>query len=250
MMVLIHATGPFPDIQFLGPEWDGIRVFAVGELQDFSSCLFRDPDAIAILHCHLPDMAAQIVRGMRHGNVGSRLMVLLRERNNSRWASEVDSSLVAGSGFLLDRSWAGSGVRARVLVAGADDAQPDTIDPRELVARLRALSVRTREIVDLLTLTPTVALDLRYGELVSNGTVVHLTKHEALLLELIAARQGACVTKAQCMAALYGGRDEAQVKIVDVLLCKLRRKLRTVCGDQRVIETVWSRGYRFVGAAQ
>jgi two-component system, cell cycle response regulator CtrA len=42
---------------------------------------------------------------------------------------------------------------------------------------------------------------------------------------------------------LYGGMDEPEVKIIDVFMCKLRKKLANVSNGKNYIETVWGRGY-------
>lgn len=225
MIVHIHATGDFPDLQFLSPEWEGIRVYAIAALQEFSSLLFRDPDAIGILVCHLPDLAPQIVRGMRDGNVTSRLMVLLRERGSYERCVQL---------------------RAQTLFAGADDVQPDSIDPRELVARLRALGNRTRPAVNLIPIPPFAQFDPAGQKVIGEGVVIHLTGKECALLELLASRPGTLMSKALCMQAMYGGRDEPGRNILNVFVCQLRRKLRPVNGGQPLIETVWSQGYRFL----
>lgn len=225
MMVAVHATGDFPDLRFLGAEWDGVKVYAMAKRQEFSSLLFRDPEAIGLLHCHLPDMAAQFVRGMREGNIQSNLLVLLRERGTEEYR-----------------------VRARVqaLIAGADDVQPDVIDPREVVARLRALQQRTRAPEDLIAIPPDGQFDPTNQTVVGESVTVHLTGKESALLELLASRPGVLMSKSLCMQALYGGRDEAGEKIIDVYLCKLRRKLVPICGDLSPIQTVWGQGYRFM----
>ena len=226
MIVLLHSTSDFPDIQFLSPQWDGVRAYAVDNLQDFTSRLFRDPDAIGILYCRYADLAPQIVRGIRDGNVVSHLMVLLRERGDE------DTRAI---------------VRARTLVAGADDAQPDTIDPTELVARLRALHVRVRPTAGLIPIPPHGLFDPSNQQVKGGGIVIHLTGKESALLEALAERPGVCITKAHCMNVLYQGMDERGEKIVDVYLCKLRKKLRSICGDREPIQTIWGQGYRFIG---
>ena len=42
---------------------------------------------------------------------------------------------------------------------------------------------------------------------------------------------------------LYGGRDEPELKIIDVFICKLRKKLANAAKGNNYIETVWGRGY-------
>ena len=50
------------------------------------------------------------------------------------------------------------------------------------------------------------------------------------------------LTKEAFLNHLYGGMDEPEMKIIDVFICKLRRKLSDA-GAPNVIATVWGRGY-------
>ncbi len=56
-------------------------------------------------------------------------------------------------------------------------------------------------------------------------------------------RAGRCVTKEMILDHCYGGMDEPEQKIVDVFVCKLRKKLRDAGAPSDFIETVWGRGY-------
>jgi two-component system, cell cycle response regulator CtrA len=77
-----------------------------------------------------------------------------------------------------------------------------------------------------------------------NGQRVRLTSMEYQLLERLALRKGITLTKEMMLNHLYGGMDrEPKLKIIDVFICKLRRKLRTATGGPHYIETVWGRGY-------
>jgi two-component system, cell cycle response regulator CtrA len=76
-----------------------------------------------------------------------------------------------------------------------------------------------------------------------DGARVHLTGKEYGILELLALRQGSTITKEMFLNHLYGGFDEPELKIIDVFICKLRKKLALACGSENYIETVWGRGY-------
>ena len=76
-----------------------------------------------------------------------------------------------------------------------------------------------------------------------NGTRVHLTGREYQLLELLALRKGTTLTKEMLLSHLYGGMDEPEMKIIDVFICKLRKKLANASGGKDYIETIWGRGY-------
>jgi two-component system cell cycle response regulator CtrA len=76
-----------------------------------------------------------------------------------------------------------------------------------------------------------------------NGTRVHLTAKEYQMLELLALRKGMTLTKEMFLSHLYGGMEEPEMKIIDVFICKLRKKLAIASGGRGYIETVWGRGY-------
>lgn len=226
MMVALHSTGPVPDLNFLSPIWDGFSVQAVGSQQQFSSLLFRDPALTGLLHVDRPVGASQIVRGMRLGNVKSRLLVLLKE------FGEPDQR---------------AGARADALMAGADDVQPDTIEPRELVARLRSL-VQRGEYIDheRIAIPGGVFRNAAGGIEADDGRYVHMSEKLCQIMVELARRPGETRSKQQLMDALYGDEDEPEIKIVDVMVCKLRKKVMEATGGLDVIETVWGRGYRFI----
>jgi DNA-binding response OmpR family regulator len=72
---------------------------------------------------------------------------------------------------------------------------------------------------------------------------VRLTGKEYDILELLVLHKGTPLTKAMIIDHLYGGIDEPEVKIIDVFVCKLRKKLAQATGGSHYIETVWGRGY-------
>ena len=87
-----------------------------------------------------------------------------------------------------------------------------------------------------------LSLDLGSREVTVAGRVVHLTGKEYAILELLTLRKGLVLTKEAFLNHLYGGMDEPEVKIIDVFICKLRKKLSSAgCSD--LIGTVWGRGY-------
>ena len=62
-------------------------------------------------------------------------------------------------------------------------------------------------------------------------------------MALLALRKGSTLTKETFLNHLYGDLDESDAKIIDVFICKLRKKLANASGGQDYIETVWGRGY-------
>ncbi|RWH31631.1 response regulator transcription factor [Mesorhizobium sp.] len=192
--------------------------------QQFGSLLFRDPDAIGLFLGLGPESAAKMCRELRMGDVRNPLFALIDEQ-----------SVISGA----------TG-RALVLNAGADDVQPWPIDAAELVSRLFALERRQRDGNPSIIQLPGCILKPATGELIGNVAHVHLTHQETVFLTTLAARPGAVMTKPMLMLALYNGRDEAHLKIVDVLICKLRKKIAAATGGLDVLETVWGQGVRFV----
>jgi two-component system cell cycle response regulator CtrA len=87
----------------------------------------------------------------------------------------------------------------------------------------------------------TVNLDTRTVEVDSHP--LHLTGKEYGILELLSLRKGTTLTKEMFLNHLYGGMDEPELKIIDVFVCKLRKKLATATDGDNYIETVWGRGY-------
>jgi two-component system cell cycle response regulator CtrA len=191
--------------------------------QEFGSLLFRDPDAIGVFLALGPESAAKMCRDLRMGDVRNPLFALIDEQ-----------SVIHGA----------TG-RAIALNAGADDVQPWPIKGVELVSRLFALQRRQRDGNPALIQLPGCVLRPSTGELIGDAARIHLTSQEALLLATLASRPGAVLSKAMCMLALYNGRDEPGLKIIDVFVCKLRKKIAAATGGLDVIETVWGQGFRF-----
>ena len=72
---------------------------------------------------------------------------------------------------------------------------------------------------------------------------VHLTGKEYGILELLSLRKGTTLTKEMFLNHLYDGVREPEIKIIDVFVCKLRKKLVQATGGNHYIETIWGRGY-------
>jgi two-component system cell cycle response regulator CtrA len=134
--------------------------------------------------------------------------------------------------------------KIRTFSAGADDFLQKPFHKDELVARIHAVVRRTRgHAISKMECGPMI-LDLDAKRVQINGQLVHLTNKEYQMLELMMLRRGATITKEMFMNHLYGGMDEPELKIIDVFICKLRRKIQMVAQTKhRFIDTVWGRGY-------
>lgn len=126
--------------------------------------------------------------------------------------------------------------------AGADDYVTKPFDMSETQARIQALTRRAYGASEPRLCAGPLELDLE-GRMVSvNGQFLNLTSKEYSILELLLLRKGAVLTKDMFLNHLYGGIDEPEMKIIDVFICKLRRKLQRFGVDHMII-TVWGRGY-------
>jgi len=132
--------------------------------------------------------------------------------------------------------------KIKAFHAGADDYITKPFDSEELMARLQAVLRRSRGFSTTVMTVGPLALDLNAKSASVNGNHVQLTGKEYAILELLVLRRGNVLTKDAFLNHLYGGIDEPEMKIIDVFICKLRRKLQQF-GAGHLIGTVWGRGY-------
>ena len=133
--------------------------------------------------------------------------------------------------------------KVRSFGFGADDYVVKPFHRDELVARIHAVVRRSKGHSQSVIKTGKLAVNLDTKTVEVDGTRVHLTGKEYQMLELLSLRKGTTLTKEMFLNHLYGGMDEPELKIIDVFICKLRKKLSLACGGDNYIETVWGRGY-------
>lgn len=187
--------------------------------------------------------------------------VLLVDLDNSLLGSSFVSSLrkygvivpILAIGGLEDSNWHDH--RAKFLELGGDDLLRSPGSPREIAASItacmrRVSSVSLGKITDLIQLDESAIIrldvDTRKHTVMVEGYPVDLTRHELSLLSTLVERRDRVVTKEALLVAMYNGRDEPEVKIVDVFVCKIRRKFDQIYpGLGRVVKTVWGMGYQY-----
>ncbi len=173
---------------------------------------------IILLDLNLPDMSGfDVLRKLRVSKVTTPILIL--------------SGLVA----IEDK--------IKGLGYGADDYMTKPFHKDELVARIHALVRRSKGHAQSVISTDDLSINLDTKMVEINGARVHLTDKEYQMLELLALRKGTTLNKEMFLSHLYGGMDEPEMKIIDVFICKLRKKLANASGGKDYIETVWGRGY-------
>ncbi len=173
---------------------------------------------IIVLDLNLPDMSGfEVLRLLRVSRVSTPILIL---------SGLVDiRDKVKGLGF------------------GADDYVSKPFHKDELVARIRAIVRRSKGHAQSVIRTGDLVLNVDTKTVEVNGRPLHLTCKEYQILELLSLRKGTTMIKEMFLDYLYGGMDEPEQKIIDVFICKLRKKLANASNGKDYIETVWGRGY-------
>jgi two-component system cell cycle response regulator CtrA len=177
-----------------------------------------NPYDLILLDLNLPDRSGyEVLRALRVARVNAPVVIL------------------SGLGATADK--------VRGLELGADDYLTKPFHRDELLARVEAVVRRSQGPTEAVVRCGdrVVKLDAQRAEIA--GQAVPLTVKEYQMLELLALRKGMTVSKDMFLSHFYSGRDEPGLKIIDVFMCKLRKKLAAASGGIDYVETVWGRGY-------
>lgn len=201
----LAAEGIICDTAELGE--DGVEI---GKLYDYD---------MIILDLMLPDIDGyEVLRRLRAAKIKIPILIL-------SGLSSVDQK-IRGLGF------------------GADDYLTKPFARGELIARIQAIFRRSKGHSESVVKFDKVAINLDTRAVEVDGTQVHLTNKEYAILELLAMRKGTVLTKEMFLSHLYNQVDGGpEIKIIDVFVCKLRKKLADAAGGTNYIETIWGRGY-------
>ena len=173
---------------------------------------------LILLDLGLPDMNGhEVLRQLRLAKADTPILILS--------GSDDTENKIKGFGF------------------GADDYLTKPFHREELVARIHAIIRRSKGHSQSVIKTGEILVNLDAKTVEAGNKPVHLTGKEYQMLELLSLRKGTTLTKEMFLNHLYGGMDEPELKIIDVFICKLRKKLANATDGANYIETVWGRGY-------
>ncbi|NOX73053.1 MAG: response regulator transcription factor [Alphaproteobacteria bacterium] len=173
---------------------------------------------LILLDLNLPDMNGhEVLRQLRRARIDTPILILS--------GNDDAQNKIKGFGF------------------GADDYLTKPFHREELIARIHAIIRRSKGHAQSIITTGAILVNLDAKTVEVGGAPVHLTGKEYQMLELLSLRKGTTLTKEMFLNHLYGGMDEPELKIIDVFICKLRKKLSVATGGENNIETVWGRGY-------
>ncbi|NBZ90070.1 response regulator transcription factor CtrA [Stagnihabitans tardus] len=197
---------------------EGLTIFCTDLGEDsIDLAKIYDYDLI-LLDLNLPDMSGHdVLRKLRQARIATPILILS--------GSDDAENKLMGFGF------------------GADDYVTKPFNRDELIARIRAIVRRSQGHSQSIIRFGEVSINLDEKIVTTATQTVPLTQKEYMMLELLCLRKGTTLTKEMFLNHLYGGMDEPSTKIIDVFICKLRKKLADATGGTNFIETIWGRGY-------
>jgi two-component system cell cycle response regulator CtrA len=196
----------------------GFNVFVTEEGEEGVELAKHYDYDVILLDLNLPDIdGLEVLKTLRKAKIDTPIMIL------------------SGS--------AGIDSKVKTFAIGADDYVTKPFHKDELVARIHAVARRSRGHAESVIRTGELAVNIDARTVELAGRPLHVTAREFQILELLSLRKGTTITKQMFMNHLYGGMDEPELKIIDVFICKLRRKMLIAADGARHIETVWGGGY-------
>jgi two-component system cell cycle response regulator CtrA len=174
---------------------------------------------IVLLDLNLPDMHGyEVLKSLREAMVNTPVLII-------SGIGDIDSKVCC-------------------FGVGADDYVTKPFHRDELVARIHAIANRSRSHAQTVIRTGRLTVNLDAKTAAFDGMTIPLTGKEYQILELLSLRKGTTLSKEMFLHHLYNGMDEPELKIIDVFICKLRKKLAQADGSFNCIETVWGHGYK------
>ena len=139
--------------------------------------------------------------------------------------------------------------RVSGLELGADDYVGKPFEPRELVARVQAILRRaelTGQAIGKMCFDG-LTIDTETRKILVDDKPVDLTSMEFELLLILARRHGRNLSRDDILSELRGIDAAILTRSVDIMISRLRQKIGDNVKPARFIQTVWGRGYSFIG---
>lgn len=189
---------------------------------DFGRMLSLDKSAVGVFMCKSKAYGRALVQNLRVDGIKNPLYCMM-------WGEEADHTMIAA-----------------ILDAGADQVEKFPVHTDLFNAQIEAIVRRGAGNPDPIIRFGGMEFDQSVRLLTKDGTVIHLSELEANIFYAVAGAQGATMTKEQIADVVYGhDNDQASMKVVDVVICKLRKKMMKISGGLDFIMTVWGYGYAF-----
>ena len=227
-VLLVEDDAHIRELVALHLQLEGLTVQMVGDGNDGLARARAESFDLIVLDVMLPGLdGVTVCRAIRRDsrNVDAPILMLTARRDESDKVLGLDS--------------------------GADDYLTKPFGVRELVARVRALLRRRRQV------TGEHAPAVHVGDLIVEPArrqarlgdrEIELTAHEFELLYVLASNRGIVFSREALVQRVWGEDTHITVRSVDTLVKRLRRKLENDPADPRFILTVWGSGYKFADA--
>jgi len=222
-------------VTFLRTNGVAVEIEAIEDVDDLQSWLVDDRYDAGVINLETTNLGIYVARVLR--------------------SSKIVTPLIGISSGSPERKWGDH--RAVFLENGGDDLLHNPVNPREMIASLRAVTRRFKgsllDVLDLRLSSAHLKVNLTTRTIYVNGEELILTGKELAMMLLFASSPDRVWSKEMLLTQMYtvSTDEEPEMKIIDVFVCKLRKKLTDLHPDAgKFIETVWGRGYRLPGEAK